>query len=77
MLNQPDVDHKALGLHGQGSLMLLETGPQAQLTVQRGAPTQEDAQDLPEGEARALLGSELHRSLGRSQSCAGRADLRE
>ena len=73
MLNQLDLDHNALGLHGQGSLTLSETGPQAQLTVQRGAPTQEDAQDLPEGEARALLGAELHGSLRRSQSCAGKS----
>ena len=69
MLNQLDLDHNALGLHGQGSLVLSETGPQAQLTVQRGAPTQEDAEDLPEGEAWALLGAELDGGLGRLQSC--------
>ena len=71
MLSQLGVDHKALGLHGQGGPMLSETGPQAQLTVQRGAATQEDAQDLTEGEARS--GAELHGNLGRSQSCAGKS----
>ena len=40
---QLGLDHKALGLHGQGSLALSETGPQAQLTVHREALMQEDA----------------------------------
>ena len=72
MQSQLGVDHKALGLHGQGSPMLSETGPQAQVPVQTGAATQEDAQALPEAEARALSGAELHGNLGRSQSCAGK-----
>lgn len=50
-----------------------ETGPQAQLTVQRGAPTQENAEQLPEGEARALLGAKLDGGLGRLQSCTGKS----
>ena len=70
---QLGLDYKALGLHGQGSLALSETGPQAQLTVQRAAPMQEDAQDFPEGEARALFGTELDGGLGSSQSCAGKS----
>ena len=73
MLNQLDFNHNALELHGQGSLVLSETGPQAQLTVQRGAPTQENAEQLPEGEAWALLGAKLDGGLGRLQSCAGKS----
>ena len=73
MLNQLDFNHNALELHGQGSLVLSETGPQAQLTVQRGAPTQENAAQLPEGEAWALLGAKLDGGLRRLQSCAGKS----